>query len=81
MADLLTKVCDICGGLKKQSNHWWQMEISIPLCTDRIYTVRPWGQSTMQDGVLDLCGEQCLTTAEERVRQGKDPRQPPAPQG
>ena len=81
MSDLTTKQCDVCGALKKEANHWWQMELSIPPVLDRTYTVRPMGESKLQDGVLDLCGEKCLDTAESRVRQGLDPRQPPAPQG
>lgn len=76
MSDLTTKQCDVCGALKKEANHWWVLgHNSLEF---RTYIVAPLelSKNISMSWIVDVCGEQCLTTAEERVRQGKDPRQP-----
>lgn len=66
MAITQTITCDVCGAVKRETNHWWQAMVNVGL---RAMLVQPifgeigWGGPGMGDAnseVVHLCGQDCV---------------------
>jgi hypothetical protein len=62
MAQRIEYVCDECGAVRKDANHWFVMDNSLPT----ILTVRPFTPENAKHG-KHLCGEGCVTKMFARV--------------
>lgn len=52
-------VCDVCGAVKKETNHWFKVYLnksSVPLAMDFAFTVEHWRE---QATGKDICGQEC----------------------
>ncbi len=61
MAEQRIVTCDICGVVKKETNHWWAVvRVNTPR-ENRRFTVYPWANFDPSAGDRwDLCGSACL---------------------
>lgn len=53
-------VCDVCGAVRGETNHWFVANVG-----NAGYHVRPWGLAEAEDRLLyddakHLCGAQCI---------------------
>ncbi len=70
MADLHTKVCDECGAIKRESNHWF-----VALLSDRgVFAIARSAAELLYLGLdglagqaLDLCSEKCVLQATSKA--------------
>jgi hypothetical protein len=71
-------VCDNCGTVKGETNHWWQLyvEHSDPMFTlpqamlilpSEDMRLPPWNKGER----YDLCGDSCISEVTHRVRAGE----------
>jgi hypothetical protein len=61
-------VCDECGAVKKEANHWWQAQI------DRLVVLAPIELALIPaDGAvnLDLCSESCVQKTVSKYMRGE----------
>lgn len=60
--------CDICGILKKETNHWYML-----WATDLEFKLTRWKDQLepFEAEPLHLCGRQCVDAAKERWVEGK----------
>ncbi len=75
MSDLVTKQCDECGALKRESNHWF-----VALLSDRgVFAIARSAAELLYLGLdglagkaLDLCSEQCAVKAlSQSIKKGE----------
>jgi len=65
-------ICNICGTVKLESNHWWMITLGNVLCFDegqpsRRFTLLPWNEDQSRNpDVYHVCGEGCASKALER---------------
>mgnify|MGYP001544478491 CR=1 FL=1 len=65
-------ICDICGNIKLESNHWWMVSLGDVFCFEegqpaRHFTLVPWDAAESRNPkVHHICGEGCATKALER---------------
>ena len=65
-------ICDICGNMKLESNHWWMVTLRDVLCFEedqhsRHFTLVPWNAGECRNPkIRHVCGEGCATKALER---------------
>lgn len=55
-------VCDQCGAVKKETNHWYSADVS----TSGLFLLGPAGSGNngaQNVGVQDICGQQCAISA------------------
>jgi hypothetical protein len=48
-------VCDVCGKLKQETNHWFLLALSF-----NIQIAKADGQIDREGDLFDLCGEACV---------------------
>lgn len=58
MSKIISIKCDVCGGAKKEVNHWWTGRLD-----GEGLTIRPVGDVSL---MFDLCSEKCVMTATQR---------------
>lgn len=64
--------CDLCGKIKRETNHWWMVKLGdADHCEDdqpsRSLILLPWNLSDCRDKcMIHLCGAGCATKALER---------------
>lgn len=54
-------VCDVCGAVKKETNHWFRVHLSknsIPHAMDYCFAVEHWRENGIGK---DICGQECAT--------------------
>lgn len=83
MSQVNTVICDMlsCKRLKGETNHWWALTF-WPIPNDKDNAVYKQYGVTMGkfekifpgSAEIDICSEQCLMKAEQRIREGLDPR-------
>lgn len=60
MADLNTQVCDECGAIKKETNHWYRA-----VKEGNQFWIAPWATQVPDPFVhmklLHICSERCAT--------------------
>ena len=65
-------ICNICGTVKLESNHWWMITLGNVFCFDegqpsRHFTLLPWNEEQSRNpDVYHVCGEGCASKALER---------------
>jgi len=74
MPELNTRVCDQCGNIKRDANHWWVLWANKQ--TKSLYIAPIENEKLeMLPGNLYIrlfaCGLQCLDILEQRIKQGK----------
>ena len=56
MPRLVTYQCDVCGATKKESNHWWIVNIA----PDLVFSVSPFSETLVNGSNVICCGMKCL---------------------
>ncbi len=57
MPKIESYVCDVCGAIRGEANHWWQMRIENACC---LYRWDFCGELDLPDAPLYLCGQSCV---------------------
>jgi len=57
-------LCDGCGAVKQQTNHWWIIESLVAGREENAKSylqIRPWEQDWQNNDAKDVCGERCVS--------------------
>jgi hypothetical protein len=61
-------VCDVCGAVKREANHWWYILIDEPWPGALTLIESP---DKPQEVGLDLCSEQCVHATVSKYMRGE----------
>lgn len=75
MSQSLTYHCDVCGAVKKESNHWFRALVTklldgtaVQLHAGPRFSIVPWERSTGRPKLeIHLCGLECAHKAMDRA--------------
>ena len=81
MPDLNTKVCDRCGKIKQEANHWWVIFYNMDTQSMIICPLGIRDESKIFHGydiessyhMLYACGLDCLAILESKIKHGENP--------
>lgn len=65
-------ICNICGTVKLESNHWWMITLGRVHCLDEgqpspRFTLLAWNEDQSRNpDIYHVCGEGCASKALER---------------
>jgi hypothetical protein len=65
MADINTQSCDVCGAVRKETNHWFRVEIGNDEYINGIF-IYSWDTTNVLTGHQHTCSDKCTQTLIQR---------------
>jgi len=67
-------ICDVCGAVKKETNHWWNVEVISADIVESCFggktivtlAIRAYDREVARGDAKDACGEKCVTVLVSR---------------